>query len=188
MLEDYIQYITPLPEDILAELTNHFERVEYPKNHLLLRQGIYSTRIWFLAKGAVRYFHTDENGKDWTVWFSFENEFIADSTTLKTDSPTRENIQLLEDSELYFIDYKHIQALLEKHHAFALWYINILQHLYIPELEDRIIDLQFLNARQRYEKLLEQFPGISNRINLGYIASFLNITQETLSRIRAGTV
>jgi CRP-like cAMP-binding protein len=56
---------------------------------------------------------------------------------------------------------------------------------YISQIEDRISDLQFLDAKQRYSKLLEQHPDITNRVSLGHIASYLNITQETLSRIRS---
>jgi CRP-like cAMP-binding protein len=57
---------------------------------------------------------------------------------------------------------------------------------YISQIEDRIADLQFLDAKERYQKLLNLCPDITNRISLGNIASYLNITQETLSRIRAG--
>jgi CRP-like cAMP-binding protein len=57
---------------------------------------------------------------------------------------------------------------------------------YIAQIEDRLTDLQFLDAKQRYQKLLSLYPDITNRISLGNIASYLNITQETLSRIRSG--
>ncbi|NBO61806.1 MAG: Crp/Fnr family transcriptional regulator, partial [Flavobacteriia bacterium] len=60
------------------------------------------------------------------------------------------------------------------------------ENFYVHQIEDRISDLQFLSATQRYEKLLAQYPSISQRISLGHIASYLNITQETLSRIRGG--
>jgi hypothetical protein len=59
------------------------------------------------------------------------------------------------------------------------------QH-YVAQIEDRIADLQFLNAKQRYQKLLNLYPEITHRISLGNISSYLYITQETLSRIRAG--
>jgi CRP-like cAMP-binding protein len=92
----------------------------------------------------------------------------------------------MEDSELYSITYASLQTLLQKHHSFALWYIKLVEVHYVSQIEDRIADLQFLDAKQRYQKILTQQPDITNRVSLGNIASYLNITQETLSRIRAG--
>ena len=76
--------------------------------------------------------------------------------------------------------------LLIKHHSFALWYIRLVELHYVTQIEDRVSDLQLLDAKQRYQKLLLQSPDINNRVSLKHIASYLNITQETLSRIRAG--
>jgi CRP-like cAMP-binding protein len=112
-------------------------------------------------------------------------EIITDTTSFVKQEPTQESIQLMEDSEMYSIEYTAVQALLQKHHSFALWYIKLVELNYVTQIEDRLSDLQFLDARQRYQKLLNLYPNIANRISLGNIASYLNITQETLSRIRA---
>jgi CRP-like cAMP-binding protein len=120
------------------------------------------------------------------TWFSLDTQIITDTTSLVNQTPSQESIQLLEDSEMYAIEYNAIQTLLTKHHSFALWYIRLVELHYISQIEDRISDLQFLDAKQRYQKLLNIYPNITNRISLGNIASYLNITQETLSRIRAG--
>jgi CRP-like cAMP-binding protein len=139
-----------------------------------------------LVNGAIRYFYTDDSGEESNVWFSFDEDIVADAPSFVDQKPANESIQLLEDSELYAIEYQDLQSLLQKHHTFALWYIKLVEQYYVSQIEDRIADLQFLNAKERYEKLLGQFPTISNRVSLGYIASYLNITQETLSRIRSG--
>lgn len=182
----FIQSIYPLPNDILEDLILHFQHLEYPKNFVLLKQGRPCKYLWFLTKGAVRYFYTDEDGKESNVWFSLDADIVADAPSFANQKPANESIQLLEDSELYVIEYSNLQNLLQKHHSFALWYIKLVEKHYVSQIEDRIADLQFLTAKQRYEKLLAQFPTISNRVSLGHIASYLNITQETLSRIRSG--
>lgn len=184
-LAAFIQGIHPLPPALLEQVAGSFRRLLYPKHHLLLRPGRICTSLYFMEQGCVRYFYTDETGKETNVWFSFERELIADALSFTRQSASEESIQLLEDSELYAIDYADVQRLLRTQHAFAMWYIRMLEQHYIPQIEDRVTDLQFLNARQRYEKLLYLFPDITNRVSLGHIASFLNITQETLSRIRA---
>lgn len=185
-LKSFIQKIHPLPPQLLEELAACFQFYEFPKNYYLLKQGRTCHQLWFLVKGAVRYFYTDEEGKEINVWFSFEPDIIADTPSLIQQTPALESIQLLEDSSIYAIDYVVLQRLLQQHHALALWYIKLFETYYVPQMEDRVSDLQFLNARQRYEKLLGQFPNITNRISLGHIASYLNISQETLSRIRSG--
>ncbi|MEY4459445.1 MAG: hypothetical protein RIT38_650 [Bacteroidota bacterium] len=185
-LSTFIMSINPLPEDILEDVISNFQHLEYPKNYFLLKQGKPCKYIWFLVKGAVRYFYTDENGKESNVWFSIDEDIISDAPSFASQNPSNENIQLLEDSELFAIEYNDLKNLLQKHHAFALWHVALIEKYYITQIEDRISDLQFLTAKQRYEKLLAQFPTISNRVSLGHISSYLNITQETLSRIRSG--
>ncbi|WP_373552874.1 Crp/Fnr family transcriptional regulator [Haliscomenobacter sp.] len=185
-LKSFIQKIHPLSPLLLDELVASFQHFEFPKNYYLLKQGRTCHQLWFLVKGAVRYFYTDGEGKEVNVWFSFEPDILADTPSLIQQTPALESIQLLEDSSVYAIDYAVLQRLLQQHHALALWYIKLFETYYVPQMEDRVSDLQFLNARQRYEKLLGQFPDITNRISLGHIASYLNISQETLSRIRSG--
>ncbi len=182
----FINAIYPLSPDILEEVIPYFMHMEYPKNYFLLKQGRLCNHLWFLVQGAVRYFYTDENGKASNVWFSLDDGIVADAPSFVNQKPSEESIQLLEDSELYAIERNSLYSLLQKHHSVALWYIHLIEKFYVSQIEDRTSDLQFLTAKQRYEKLLNQFPDISNRISLGHIASYLSITQETLSRIRSG--
>ncbi len=186
IITTFLKSIHPLSNDILEEVASHFQHLKYPKNHLLLKQGRPCKYLWFMVKGAVRFFYTDQEGKESNVWFSLDQDIVADAPSFVSQHPSNESIQLLEDSEFYAIEYSQLQTLLQKHHPFALWYIKLVEKYYVSQIEDRISDLQFLSAKQRYEKLLIQFPNISNRINLGHIASYLNITQESLSRIRSG--
>jgi CRP-like cAMP-binding protein len=137
-----------------------------------------------MTKGAVKFFYTNDQGKEINTWFSLDTKIVTDTTSFVKQEPAHESIQLIEDSELYAIEYTAFHNLLKKHHSFALWYIKLVELHYVSQIEDRLSDLQFLDARQRYQKLLKMYPDITNRISLGNIASYLNITQETLSRIR----
>ncbi len=185
-LEEIIQAIHPLPHDVLEDVLGHFQQLEYPKNYFLLKAGKPCKHLWFMTKGAARYFYTDDQGKQINTWFSLDTQIITDTTSFVKQEPAQESIQLMEDSEMYAIDYASLQALLQKHHSFALWHIRLIELHYVSQIEDRLSDLQFLNATQRYQKLLRLYPDITNRVSLGNIASYLNITQETFSRIRAG--
>ena len=185
IIEDIIQSVHLLPKPILEDVLRYFQHLEYPKNYFLLKPGKPCKHIWFMTKGAVRYYYTNEQGKEMNAWFSMDRQVIADTSSLVKKEPSQESIQLLEDSEMYSIEYTALQTLIQKHHAFSLWYVKLVESHYIAQIEDRLTDLQFLDAKQRYQKLLSVYPDITNRISLGNIASYLNITQETLSRIRA---
>jgi CRP-like cAMP-binding protein len=185
-LEDIIQSIYLLSKLVLEEVLGHFQHLEYPKNYFLLKSGKPCQHLWFMTKGAVRYFYTNDQGKEMNTWFSLDTQIITDTTSFVKQEPAQESIQLIEDSEMYSSEYAALQALLQKHHSFALWQIKLVELHYVSQIEDRLSDLQFLDAKQRYQKLLNQYPDITNRVSLGNIASYLNITQETLSRVRAG--
>lgn len=185
-LEDVIQTIYLLPEQVLEEVLVNFQHLEYPKNYFLLKSGKPCKHLWFMTKGAARHFYTDEQGKEMNTWFSLDTQIIVDTTSFVKQEPAHESIQLIEDSEVYSIEYAALQVLLQKHHSFALWFIKLVELHYVAQIEDRIADLQFLDAKKRYQKLISLNSGITNRVSLGNIASYLNITQETLSRIRAG--
>lgn len=183
---EFLRSIFPIQEELIQELYKHFLWQEYSKNYILLRQEQKCEYLWFLVKGAARYFYIDENGRERNIWFSIDNDVIADTPSFLFQTPSSCAIQLVEDSEFLVLSKSSIDLLLNKNHEFALWYIKVFENYYVHQIEDRISDLQFLTASQRYEKLLTQHPSISQRISLGHIASYLNITQETLSRIRAG--
>jgi len=187
-LDKILNKIFPLTKDVLDEVVLHSEHLEYPKNYILLKQGRTCKFLWFMTIGAVRYFYTNEDGKEMNTWFSLDQQIVTDVPSLVHQSESYETIQLIEDSEFFAINYDSLQMLLQKHHNFALWYIKLVELNYVSQIEERIADLQFLAAKQRYQKLLIIYPDITNRVILGHIASYLNITQETLSRIRAGKI
>ena len=86
---------------------------------------------------------------------------------------------------MFKISYKSIIELQNKHHSFCLWFIKMLEKCYFNQIEQRIEELQFFDAKERYKTLLEKNPSFAQRISLGNLASYLNISQETLSRIRS---
>ena len=102
-----------------------------------------------MTKGAVRYFYTNDQGKEMNTWFSLDTQIITDTTSFVNQTPAQESIQIIEDSDMYAIEYTAIQTLLQKHHSFALWYIKLVELHYVSQIEDRLADLQFLDAKQR---------------------------------------
>lgn len=164
-------------------LTGCFEKVFLAKNKLLLREGRVCTHLYFLEKGALRGFYNLE-GKEITHWFGFEKDFVTSFHSFITGEPAVENIQLLEGSILWSISKETLTDLLSKHHEIERL-LRIAYEKYYIRLEERFVNAQFKTATERYENLLQQTPYILERVNLGFIASYLGISQETLSRIRS---
>ncbi len=113
-----------------------------------------------------------------------EGEIIVSVYSFFSRKPSFENIEVLDDCVLQSINWDQLQGLYKKYPEFNLTGRIITEQYYIRS-EERTISLQTLNAKQRYEKLLSDYPGILQKASLGQIASYLSIKQETLSRIRA---
>ncbi|MGD1842837.1 MAG: Crp/Fnr family transcriptional regulator [Thermonemataceae bacterium] len=183
---EFIQGVWELPKEVLEEFCKSFQLLDIPKDYFLLREGKVCKHIWVIHRGLVRHFYTDEKGKERNTWFSAEYSFTSNVISLLNQNASRESIQLLEDSIIYAIPQATITALQQKHHSFCRWYIKMLESFYFAQIDQRVDELQFLNATERYHNLLERAPTFSRRISLGNISSYLNISQETLSRIRSG--
>jgi CRP-like cAMP-binding protein len=175
--------INILSESIQHELKSYLVEEHFPKKSLLLKEGQVSQRIYFIKKGFIRaYYH--KAGSEFTSWFMSEGDIIVSVYSFFSRKPSFENIQVLEDSVLQSINWDQLQHIYKNHPEFNLTGRLITEQYYIKS-EERAINLQTLTAKQRYENLLLNYPGILQKASLGQIASFLSIKQETLSRIRA---
>lgn len=171
-----------LDEEAQQALQDCFEEVTLSKNGHLLQEGQVCRHLYFLEKGASRgYYYLD--GKEITHWFGFENDFVTSFHSFITGEPAVENIQLLEGSILWSISKEQLTGLFDRYHDIERL-VRIAYEKYYIRLEERYVNAQFRTAAERYERLLEQTPHIPERVPLGYIASYLGISQETLSRVR----
>lgn len=160
------------------------QKSEYKKGYTLVREGQHSDRLFFIVTGSVKAYYR-KNDKLITDWFAFEGDFICAINSYFLSIPSPHFIELTEDSSLLVVTRDEIIKLCDKHHDFErLSRIAITKTML--QLQQRIVSLQFETAQQKVENLLKAYPHIYNRVSLGDIASFLGITQETLSRVRAG--
>lgn len=155
----------------------------FSKNEYLVTEGQRCRHIYFLEQGALRGFY-NLDGKEITHWFAFEKDFVTSFHSFSTQQPAVENIQLLEGSILWAISKDRLTGLLNQYHDIERL-LRIAYEKYYIRLEDRYVNAQFKTATERYQTLLLQTPHIIERVPLGYIASYLGISQETLSRIRS---
>lgn len=153
------------------------------KNEELQAIGHTCRTIYFVEKGIARiYYYKD--GTDITESFSFENSIIARVESLFTEKPSRKAIQIVEDAEIIAINATKLFKLYDTHPQIERLFRKIFEKGYV-ETVNRIESLQFHTAEERYLALLQESPDVLRRIPLKYIASYLGITQVSLSRIRA---
>jgi CRP-like cAMP-binding protein len=179
----HITSYAPLSATALEALEDCFEKIILAKNEYLLQEGQVCRYLYFLEKGAIRgYYNLD--GKEITHWFGFEKDFVTSFHSFITQQPAVENIQLLEGCILWCISKETLTGLFNQYHEIERL-VRIAYEKYYIRLEERFVNAQFKTAAELYENLLQQTPHIIERVPLGYIASYLGISQETLSRIRS---
>jgi CRP-like cAMP-binding protein len=176
-----------IDEHQLQELFEIFSRIskkeEHNKGETLLRAGRICRKLYFIEKGALRFYYINEEGKDITHWFLFENDFITELESFLFKKESDYSIEVLEDTVLYSMDFEAYQNLSSTFPEIdKLWSVILTKG--VVDLGEKIKDLQFRNAKTRYDNLLEKHTDILQRVSLGHIASYLGITQQSLSRIR----
>ncbi len=182
-LLNQIKKISPLSNEAVFALQGCFEKNTLAKNEFLLREAKVCRYLYFLETGALRGFY-NLDGKEITHWFGFENDFVTSFHSFITQRPAVENIQLLEGCVLWAISKDTLTQLFNRHHEIERL-MRIAYEKYYIRLEERFVNAQFKTASERYINLLQQTTHILERVPLGHIASYLGISQETLSRIRS---
>ena len=139
----------------------------------------------FVTEGFTRlYFLLD--GEEVTKDFCFENNFTGSVASFQTRKPAQFNVVAMEDTTLITFGFEQLQGLVEKHHCWSNFIRIVLGHFAIRK-ENREISFLLNSAEQRYLSMVADNPQVLQRVALKYIASYLGLTPETLSRIRNKT-
>lgn len=182
-LPEFLENIVSFPKQELDDIVSHFEKESVEKNQTLVRDGQVCNKLYFIDKGLGRSFYLKEDGKEITQWFFIEGKIMSSVESFFQQIPSLYYLQMLEDSVVYSITRENIDMLFNKYHNMER-FGRLLSTEMLTRVVNKLNALQFQTARERYTYMLTEFPNISNRVPLGYLASYLGMTQETLSRIR----
>lgn len=182
-LLEHLKTFYHLSTEAQFALKDCFEEITLPKNEYLVKEHKICRHLYFLQQGALRGFY-NLDGKEITHWFGFENDFVTSFHSFTTQQPAVENIQLIEGSILWAISKETLTGLFNRYHEIERL-VRIAYEKYYIRLEERYVNAQFKTAAERYEGLLRNTPHLIERVPLGYISSYLGISQETLSRVRS---
>lgn len=179
---DYIKYFINLSEKAENDIKRLAIRESIEKGHEILAEGKTCKRIYFLEEGTLRAFFYLK-GKDITHWVYPNNSMVTSWHSYINESPSSEYIEATEDSVLVSLTYEEWQYLFKTYPELDR-FVRIVMESQIATLDEFYKGYYFLSAKEKYELLINNYPSIVHRANLGHIASMLGISQETLSRIR----
>lgn len=175
-----------MTHDELDILEGILESVKYGKGEMILTEGEVCRGISYIEKGLVRQFY-NKNGKEVTEHLGVDHTIFMCIESLFKEEPTRLQVEALEATLVYILPKSKLEAS-------AIRNVNI-QMLYRKILEESLIQSQvhadlmrFETAPNKYKRLCELSPQVVLRAPLTYIASYLQMTPETLSRIRSGVL
>ncbi|RNA62690.1 Crp/Fnr family transcriptional regulator [Chryseobacterium nematophagum] len=171
-----------LPEE-LDEIFQAHEKVTFQKGDFILEEGKTANEYYILEKGLVRSFVNDFSGNEVTTHFFVENEVIIEVSSLFQRIPTQENIVCITDCECWKFSFETFQELFHKIPNLREWGRAWMSHqLFV--YKQRSVEMFTLSATKRYLNLLEQKPHVIQCAPLKQIASYLGVTDTSLSRIR----
>ena len=177
------------------EATDHFNDEEFnhfisfltpvtlQKKEFFAVQGEHCRYLGFVNSGCLRAFHTDDKGDEFTMYFAFLNWWTGDKTSFYSDSPSRFSVQALEETEIFRVDKTKWEKALDEIPIFEKWY-RIKTRKSYEATQQKLIDTHTESAEEKYLKLMKNAPEIVQRIPQHYIASYLGIKPQSLSRIR----
>lgn len=178
------QQYTPLDDAAQQALRGIITLKEYRKNDYVFEQDQFCGDLFVFVKGSYRLFHKTAQ-KEHTTWLGYDNHIISSLHSLLLNTPARETMHILEESVIGVIPYQELLALSREHPSLNTFHRTIMS-TFIMEMQENLFATRFMEAADRYHYFTQKQPEALQRIPLTYLASFLGITKESLSRIRSG--
>lgn len=172
--------LSPMGVDTLSQI---LVPMKFQKGDVVLSEGEVCRAMYFVDRGMVRQFYY-KNGKDVTEHFSFEGRIVFCIESFLKQEPSRLMVEALENSVLYAIPYEAWHMSMLQNQEMEMLYRKILEHALISS-QEHADSQRFENATERYTRLMATKPEIVLRAPMVHIASFLQMTPETLSRVRS---
>lgn len=180
---ELLEHISPLSNECKKSLLQHVSEITFPKGTRIIEADKNSHYIYFIKKGIVRAF-TETKQEELTFWIGKEGNPVISIQNYVANESSYETIETLEDCILYRINMELLQQKYHSDISLANWGRKFAEQELI-RTEKRLIERLTQSATERYQNILTNEPELLQRVSLGIIASYLGISQVSLSRIRA---
>lgn len=180
------RYHVHLSDKSVNALLSITEPYTYKKEEIILNRGQVSHYMYVVKEGMIRQFYYKE-GREITEHFSCEEDIATCIESLFLKEPTKLMIEAIEPSVIYCIDYARWEVLGETYPEVSKLCRRVLEHELVVS-QRKADSWRFESARERYERFCKEYPQVVKRASVAHIASYLLMTPETLSRVRAGVL
>ncbi|MCB4799551.1 Crp/Fnr family transcriptional regulator [Neotamlana laminarinivorans] len=181
-IRKFINNISPMSDSDWYFFSSKLKKVRFEKNTTILKLGKIEKHLSFISKGVIR-FYIPKEASDLTFGFLFENEFVTAYDSLLTQTPSEYEIETLTDTILWQISNKDLQEVYQKTNNGNLIGRKMAETMYLIKSQ-RELSLLNKTAEERYLNLFSERPQLIKHIPLKYIASYIGVTPQSLSRIR----
>jgi len=182
-LIQFILSVHSMPQQQADEIVSFFKEKEFSKNDFLLKEGRVCNEYHILEEGFARAYTYDLEGTDVTTAFYSTNQVVCELFSFFKRIPSREYIQALSDCKSWYITYEELQIVFHSMPQFREFGRSILVNAY-ASLKQRMLSTLHETAEDRYSNLIKSNPDIFQYAPLKNIASFVGVTDTSLSRIR----
>ena len=182
-LVKHLQSTVHFTNDDMAKLSPFIEPSLVKKKEYLFRQGEIARYVGFVNRGCLRYYFTDDKANEHILYFAFEEWWVGDLNSFYMNEPSPNCLQALEECELFLFNLTSFEGARKLIPAFDE-FITIKHRRAYTSTQQQSFESKASTAEEKYKKLLGSSPDVFQRVPQHYIASFLGITPESLSRIR----
>jgi CRP-like cAMP-binding protein len=186
LIKHFDQYL-PLNKKEKEEIINRAVERKIKRRQFILQENDICLHYTFVVKGCFKMYKVDDKGKEHNLQFAAENDWITDIASLHKEKPSQMYIEAIEPSVIFQIGKADLWYLYDRYHTFDRNFRVITEDKLI-ELQNRVLQNISSTGQERYTFFLEQYPHLANRLPNTQIASYLGITPEFLSVIRAKKV
>lgn len=184
-LKSLLEKISDMPEEQVEAWINISQKRIYQKGEYFSIPENPSTRLGYVARGLLRFYMLDRKGRECTFGFGGEDTFVSSYGAVIFNQQHIKYIQAIEKTEIYSCERTEFIKLWESNEAWKV-FLQKATEMDCLRIRKRESDFLMFDAKTRYQIFLEDFPQFRNRIKQEYIASYLGISPETLSRIKSG--
>lgn len=175
--------ISPISNEAKDDLLNNLKKKKFEKGKMINQKGKISRRLYLIESGLIKHYYY-HNGNQFILIFFCDKRFVTISDSFLKNAPADYSTIALEDTTLIYLEYEDLENLCSTHHSFERFIRIVISNMSIMSIE-RLKTMLHSNATERYHNFISEYAHLQQRISLGDTASFLGMSQVSLSRLRA---
>lgn len=183
ILRQQLEKLIQITDEEFEYVLSHFIPRKFKKHQFVIQEGQSVDNDYFILNGCLKSYSTDANGKVHIIQFGMQDWWITDYGAYYNQSTATFSIDCIEDTELLCLSFRNREKLCAEMHKMERFFRKKTNKRNVA-LQNRILSLLSSSAKERYDKLLEEYPLLFQKVPKQLIASYLGVSRETLSRFK----